>query len=95
MFPGELHGAAHRHRPVLVVAGEDQAAVTGRVDPAGVQITGVGVGEVVAVALGPADEVVGVADMERQAGARVGRSKETVVAASSSPSSRPCSSQAW
>ena len=68
---GRLDGAAHRRRPVLVVAGEDQAPVAGGVDPAGVQVAGVGVGEVVAVALGPADEVVGVADVQRQARARV------------------------
>jgi hypothetical protein len=36
-----------------------------------VEVTGVGVGEVVAVALRPADEVVGVAHMEGKAGARV------------------------
>lgn len=54
------------------MAGEDEAPVTGEVEVTGVQITGVGVGEVVAVALGPADEVVGVADMEGEAGARVG-----------------------
>ena len=67
----QLDGAAHGRRPVLVVAGEDQAAVAGGVDAAGVQVAGVGVGEVVAVALGPADEVVGVADVQGQARARV------------------------
>ncbi len=71
MLAGEFDGAAHAGRPVLVVAGEDQAAVTGGVDAAGVQVAGVGVGEVVAVALGPADEVVGVADVQGQARARV------------------------
>ncbi len=54
------------------MAGEDQAPVAGRVDPARVQVAGVGVGDVVAVPLGPADEVVGVTDVERKAGARVG-----------------------
>src|SRR5690606_35281811 len=53
------------------VAGEEDAPVPGGVDAAGVQIAGVGVGEVVAVALGPADDVVGVADVQRQARARV------------------------
>jgi hypothetical protein len=37
-----------------------------------VQVAGVGVGDVVAVALGEADEVVRVADVQGQAGARVG-----------------------
>lgn len=69
---GPLDGAAHGGRPVLVVAGEDQAAVAGGIDAAGVQVAGVGVGEVVAVALGPADEVVGVTDVQGQAGAGVG-----------------------
>lgn len=92
---GQFRGAAHGGGPVLVVAGEDQAPVAGRVDPAGVQVAGVGVGEVVAVALGEADEVVGVAHVEGQPGAAYGRSKETVVAASASPRSRPSSSQAW
>lgn len=72
MVAGALDGAAHGAGPVLVVAGEDQAAVAGGVDAAGVQIAGVGVGEVVAVALGPADEVVGVAHVQGQARARVG-----------------------
>ncbi len=68
MVPGPLDRAAHRHRPVLVVAGEDHAPVAGRIHPPGVQVGGVGVGQVVAVALGPADEVVGVADVQRQPG---------------------------
>lgn len=70
--PGQFGGTAHGHRPVLVVAREDQAAVPAGVDAAGVQIAGVGVREVVAVPLGPADEVVGVAHVQRQAGTRVG-----------------------
>ncbi len=43
----------------------------GGVDAARVQIAGRGIGDVVAVALGPADEVVGVADVEGEARARV------------------------
>src|SRR5262249_10561017 len=46
----------HVGGPVLVVAGEDQAFVPGRVDAAGVQVQPGGVGEVVAHALGPLDE---------------------------------------
>jgi hypothetical protein len=68
---GEFDGTAHLCRPVLVVAREDQPPVTGGVHASGVQVAGVGVGEVVAVALGPADEVVGVAHVEGQARARV------------------------
>ncbi len=54
------------------MTGEDDAAVACRIDSSGVQVAGLGVGEVVAVALGPADEVVGVAHVHGQAGARVG-----------------------
>lgn len=53
------------------MAREDQAPVAADVDPARVQIAGIGVGDVVAVPLGPADEVVGMTDMERQSGTRV------------------------
>ncbi len=50
------------------MAGEDQAPVAAGVDAARVEVAGVGVGEIVAVPLGPADEVVRVAHVQRQAG---------------------------
>ncbi len=71
MGTGVFRGAAHGLGPVRVGAGEDQALVAGGVDPAGVQVAGVRVGEIVAVALGPADDVVGVTGVRGQAGTRV------------------------
>ncbi len=50
------------------MAGEDQRLVPGRLDQPGMQVGGGGVGEVVTVPLGPADEVVRVPDVQRQPG---------------------------